>query len=125
MTKAEEFDKAWRLAIHKVDFSLFDQIVHHDYETSNLGVKINKEDSKALLAARSGVAEMGPYRTIYEDEKFLCIHRFSRLYGGDLYISMISAVMYKEGKVITQETVREEIDNDPSEGQDWNWENFK
>ena len=28
------------------------------------------------------------------------------------------------GKIITQESVGEELDYDPSEGQDWNWEDY-
>ena len=31
MTKAEAFDKAWRLAFRNYDFSLVDQIYHPDY----------------------------------------------------------------------------------------------
>ena len=31
----------------------------------------------------------------------------------------------KDGKVINQETVFEEIDDDPSEGQDWNWKDYE
>ena len=38
MTKAEAFDKAWRLAI-KSDFSLFDEIVHPEYESLHQGIK--------------------------------------------------------------------------------------
>ena len=41
------------------------------------------------------------------------------------YNSIISAVSYKEGKIITQESVRENIETDPSEGQDWSWEDYE
>ena len=47
MTRAEAFDKAWRLGI-KGDFSLYDEIVHTDYESINQGVKINRDVSKAV-----------------------------------------------------------------------------
>ena len=50
MTRGEAFDKAWRLGI-KVDFSLYDEIVHTDYESINQGVAINRDVSKAVLAA--------------------------------------------------------------------------
>ena len=33
----------------------------------------------------------------------------------------MTAVSYEDGKVITQETTQEPLDEDPSEGQDWNW----
>ena len=39
MAKAEAFDKAWKMAIRN-DFSLFDEIVHPEYESVNQGVKI-------------------------------------------------------------------------------------
>ena len=48
MTRGEAFDKAWRLGI-KGDFSLYDEIVHTDYESINQGVKINRDVSKAVL----------------------------------------------------------------------------
>ena len=47
MTKAEAFDKAWKMAIRN-DFSLFDKIVHPEYESVNQGVKITKEMSKGM-----------------------------------------------------------------------------
>ena len=42
MTKAEAYDKAWRLGL-KGDFSLYDKIVHSDYESINQGVTINRD----------------------------------------------------------------------------------
>jgi len=50
MTKAEAFDKAWRLGI-KGDFSLYDEIVHTDYESINQGVTINRDVSKVYSQA--------------------------------------------------------------------------
>ena len=31
----------------------------------------------------------------------------------------------KFGKVIGQQTMREQLDYDPSEGEDWNWEDYE
>ena len=63
------------------------------------------------------------------DDHFLCIHRYRRILSEEDeesdYNSIISAVSYKEGKIITQESVRENIATDPSEGQDWNWEDYE
>ena len=77
MTKAEAFDKAWRLAI-KSDFSLFDEIVHPEYESLNQGIKVNKEVSKSVLSGLLGVIILGPYRTIYENNDFVCLHRHTQ-----------------------------------------------
>ena len=35
MTKAEEFDQAWRLAFKENDFSLVDEIYHPDYSVAD------------------------------------------------------------------------------------------
>ena len=119
MIKAEAFDKAWRLAI-KSDFSLFDEIVHPEYESLNQGIKVNKEVSKSVLSGLLGVIILGPYRTIYENNDFVCLHRHTELIGEDVFFLAIQATSYKNNKITTQETVIENLDDDPSEGQDWN-----
>jgi len=37
----------------------------------------------------------------------------------------MTAVKYKDLKVLNQETIIEPLDDDPSEGQDWNWEDYE
>ena len=51
---------------------------------------------------------MGPYEVLYENDEFLCIQRFSRV-NKYVYISMLSGVHYKFGKVIGQQTMREQL----------------
>ena len=123
MTKAEAFDKAWKLAI-KGDFSVYNEIVHPHYESLNQGVKVDREVSKAVLQNIGTFGKLGPSRVIYENEDFVCLHRFSRLIHEDVFFSLMTAVKYKENKVINQETISEPLDDDPSEGQDWNWEDY-
>ena len=48
MNRAESLDKAWRPGI-KGDFSLYDEILHSDYEPINHGVTINRVVSKAVF----------------------------------------------------------------------------
>ena len=60
-----------------------------------------------------------------ENDDFVCLHRFSRVIDDEVFFSLMTAVSYKDGKVITQETIREPLDEDPSEGQDWHWEEYK
>ena len=140
MTKAEAFDKAWKMAI-KDDFSLFDQIVHQNYESIERGkagqYSINKNMRKAVLSGRSENLTLGPFQTIHEDANFICMHRYSRstiswstsrdsqLSTESDFYSMMTAVKYEKGKVINQQTVREKLDYDPSEGQDWNWKDYE
>ena len=68
----------------------------------------------------------GYSRSHYESEKFLCIHRYSKLLEREnLRVAIINAVTYRDSKIITQESVVEYLDYDPSENQDWNWEDYK
>ena len=124
MNRAESLDKARRLGI-KGDFSLYDEIVHTDYESINQGVKINRDVSKAVFAGIGKMGMYGPCRVIYENDDFVNLHRFSRVIDDEVFFSLMNAVNYKDGKVITQETIREPLDEDSSEGQYWNWEDYE
>ena len=124
MTKAEAFDRAWKMAIRN-DSSLFDEIVHPEYESVNQGVKITKEMSKGILSTLSDSIIIGPCTTIFEDNDFACVNRYTKLIHAEIFEATLTAVTFKENQVYRQETIREEIDNDPSEGQDWNWEDYE
>ncbi len=95
MTKADTFDKATRLAM-KGDLKLYDEIVHSDYESMNQRVP-----------------------------EFVCIHRYSRVANTEIFNSVMTAIIYKNGKVVNTQPVRKELDYIPSEGKDWNWENYE
>ena len=124
MTRGEEFDKSMKLAM-KGDFSLHDEIIHQDYESINQGITINKEMSKTILSGVSDFTIIGPMYTIYENDEFACIHQYSKIANAEMFYSVMTAITYKNGKVVNQQTVREELDYDPSEGQDWNWEDYE
>ena len=128
MTKAEEFDKAWRLG-SKGDFSLVDKIYHPKYCAiqKNINVEVDLEADKIVIQTISDVLTTGPYKVIFEDDNFLCIERCfkSMLTGEPAFNVGITGVKYLDGKIITQETVGERDLPDPSEGQDWNWEDYE
>ena len=124
MTKAEAFDKATKLAM-KGDLALYDEILHPDYESMNQRVRINREMSKSILSENGPLFTVGPMKKIYENEEFVCIHRFSRIANKDVFYEVLTAITYENGKVITQQMVRQELDYDLSEGQDWNWEDYE
>ena len=44
---------------------------------------------------------------------------------GNLVWSLVSGINYIDGKIIRHETSAEELDYDPSEGKDWNWEDYE
>ena len=124
MNKAEAFDKATRLVMKGV-LKLYNEIVHYDYESMNQRVPVNKEMSKSILSGIGNLITVGPMHRIYENEVFVCIHRYSRVANANVFNSVMTAINYKNGKVVNQQTVREELGYDPSEGQDWNWEDYK
>ena len=126
MTRAEAFDKAWRLGI-KGDFSLVDEIYHPDYKALDAysGVEVNLEADKEV-ASTLGDLLIGTYPVVLsEDENFLRIHRYNRHLGAEIFASVTTSITYKDGLIITQQTEVEELDYDPSEGQDWNWEDYE
>ena len=125
MTKAEEFDKARRLA-YKGDFSLVEKLYHPDctHFDHRVGLEVNLDMQSALMTAYENTT-FGPFRVIYENDDYVCLHRFSRVIDDEVFFSLMTAVSYKDGKVITQETIREPLDEDPSEGQNWNWKDYE
>ena len=127
MTKAEEFDKARRLA-YKGDFSLVNKLYDPDctHFDHRVGMELNFDMQSAVMSAYENIT-FGPYRVIYENTDFLCIHRYVRnsLTREPAYWAMISGINYKDGKVIRHETTREDLDYDPSENQNWNWKDYE
>ena len=124
MTKAETFDKATRLAM-KGDLKLYDEIVHSDYESMNQRVPVNKEMSKSILSGIGNLITVGPMLRIYENEEFVCIHRYSRVANTEIFNSVMTAITYKNGKVVNTQPVRKELHYIPSEGKEWNCENYE
>ena len=127
MTKAEIFVKAWELVISKEDSSLVDQIYHPDYSSFDpvAGVEVNLEsDKQVMLTLRHDLILTTPMN-ISESNDFVSLLRYNRYRDIDIFNSITTSVYYKDGKIITQESVMEELDYDPSEGQDWNWEDYE
>ena len=126
MTRAEAFDKAWKLGL-KGDFSLVDEIYHPEYTAfdNTSGVEVNLEADKIAVSTIREMIIFGPRKILFEDDNFLEIHTYNRFKDSDIFNSVITSITYKDGKIITQKSVAEELDCDPSEGQDWNWEDYE
>ena len=129
MTKAEEYEKAWRIAFKDNDFTLVDKIYHFKYSAFDYraGLEVNLESDKVIVSTYGEFTRSGPFKKIFENDEFLCIERYLRstFTNPPTYYSSFSAVTYKDGKIITQESINEELLKDPSEGQDWNWEDYE
>ena len=127
MTKAETFIEAWRLAAREEDFSLVDKIYHPDYSAFDYtaGVEVNLEsDKQVILTLRHEIKATIP-TIVSESDNFLQLHRYSRYIIADIFNSATTSIHYKDGKIINQETVIEELECDPSEGQDWNCDYYE
>ena len=126
MTKAKQFEKAWLIAVKENNFVLVDEIYHPEYSSfdNNAGVEVNLEADKIAVSTIREMLVVGLSQILFEDNNFLCLQRLMVSKEAEIFASVITSITYKDGKIITQETVREELDYDPSEGQDWNWEDF-
>ena len=127
MTNAEQFEKAWRIAVKESDFVLVDEIYHPKYSAfdNNAGVEVNLEADKIAVSTIREMLVVGPSQILFENNNFLRLQRLMMFKEAEIFASVITSITYKDGKIITQETVREELDYDPSEGQDWNWEDYE
>ena len=110
------------------DFSLVEKLYHPDCKhfDDRVGLEVNLDMQSALMTAYENTT-FGPFRVIYENEEFLCIQRYLRNEStkGNFVWSLVSGINYIDGKIIRHETSAEELDYDPSEGQDWNWEDYE
>ena len=127
MTRTEAFEKAWRLGADKKDFSLVDEIYHPDYKAIShmTSVEVNLEADKEAYLAFIEHLMVAPAKIINESEDFLCIQRYSKYREADIFMSGTTTITYKDGKIISQDSIPDELDYDPSEGQDWNWEDYE
>ena len=127
MTKAEEFDKARRLA-YKGDFSLVNKLYDPDctHFDHRVGLEVNMDMQSAVISAYENTT-FGPFRVLYENEDFLCIHRYVRkkLSRESIHWTLISGINYRDGKIIRHESSLEELDYDPADNHNWNWEDYE
>ena len=65
------------------------------------------------------------YKTLVESENSLQVHAFSRFKDKEIFNSGKTSLTYKEGKIVTQTSTMEDLDYDPSEGQDWSREEYE
>ena len=88
------------------------------------GVEVNLEDDKAQIIALNEEVTVGPYKTLSETEDFLQVQACVRI-NKEMFFKITTSITYKDGKIITQKSETEDLNDDPSEGQDWNWEDYE
>ena len=127
MTKVEKFEKAWRLAFKEKDFSLFDEIYHPDFKgiAPVTEVEVNVDGFKEVVRTVKDFVIFTPAEALVGNDDFLKVHRYNKLKEADIFNSVTISLTYKDGRIISQEYSFEELNYDPSEGQEWNWEDYE
>ena len=126
MTKGEAYLRAWKLGF-KGDFFEIDEIYHPEYSAIDLatGVKVDLNMDKTIGSELGKSMIIGPQTILFEDENKVKIQTFDKYKDADIFQITTTEITYKDGKIVTQKTVAEELDYDPSEGEDWNWEDYE
>ena len=127
MNKVETYQKAWSLVL-KGDFALVDQIYHPEYRSFDLrtGIYTNIDDDKVIVTTENEEIFTSYPEVIYENDDFLCIIAYQKVADPEpRFRSFITAINYKDGQILNQKTTVQELDFDPSEHLDWNWEDYE
>ena len=112
----------------KNDFSIFDEICHPDFKGLYPivdEVELNIDRLKKVLQTLKDLIIFTSLKTLAEEDTFLKVQGYNNLKEGDILSLVTVAITYKDGKIINQEYLFEELNYDPSEGQDWNWEDYE
>ncbi|MBT6725312.1 MAG: hypothetical protein HN867_15075 [Deltaproteobacteria bacterium] len=128
MEKLEAYNKARRLGVGSNDFSLVNKIYHPDFKAVDVvsGVEVNIDTFKEALHTLKDSIIVTPAEALFENENLLKVYRYNRYKEADTFNSITVSLFYKDGKIINQKTIFEELDYDPSEGrQDWDWEDYE
>ncbi len=80
MARAAEFEKAWRLAYTKTDYSLLESFLYPDYQMYDhrMGMIVDFETEKSLIGTLSPFLTMGPWKILYEKEDVYAARQFSK-----------------------------------------------
>ena len=70
------------------------------HRTPITGIVVNLEDDKVIVSTVREQYTIGYFRPIFESEAFVCLHRFFGSRKEDVYTSTISAITYKDGKIL-------------------------
>ena len=88
-------------------------------------VELNFDTFKERVHTLKDFIIFTPSMILAEEDKFLKVRRFNKLKEADVFSLVTVSITYKDGKIINQQYLVEELDHDPREGQDWNWEDYE
>ena len=93
-------------------------IIQITRQSEATGIEANLAADKEAYLALVEHLIVAPTKTVDKGIDLLHIHRFIKYREADIFMSGTTSITYKDGKIITQESIGEELDYDPSEGQD-------
>ena len=127
MTKVEVFEKALLPEFKEDDFSLFDEIYHANFKgiAPVTEIEVNLEGFKEVVPTIKDFIIFTPPETLVESDDFLKVHRYNRLKEAEVFSSVTISLKYKDVKKVSHGNSFQELGLDPSNGQDWNWEDYK
>ena len=86
--------------LFKGDFTLLEEITDPSFQAKSQGIIVDLEAYKGISKAITESIIIGPFRVIYEADEFLCVHRFSKFRNAEIFDASITAVSYKNQKII-------------------------
>jgi hypothetical protein len=91
-----------------------------------MGMEVDYQTEKSLIDTVSPLITMGPWKLLYENDDVYVFVVFSKHNDNPTrYITTMVTGHLEDGRLTRHEIVREVLDYDPSEGQDWNWEDHQ
>ena len=115
MTKMEEYENAWGLALTEKDFSLVDTLYHPMYRTPAdpiLGFDTTLEDDKTTFFDYITMVLIGARPKIYEDENQLYYEEYHKYKDSDVFMLVKYTFTYEGKKIIRRDVVFEELNYD-------------
>ena len=91
-----------------------------------MGMEGNYQTEKSPTDTVSLFITMGPWKLLYENDDVYVFIVFSKHNDNPTrFITTMVTGHLEDERLTRHEIVREVLDYDPSEGQDWNWESFE
>ena len=121
MAGAIDFEKAWRQAYKKTDYSLTEPLLHKKYLSFNhrMGMEVHYHSEKSLIDRVYSLITMGPWKLLYKNDDVYVFIVFSKHNDNPTrYITTMVTGHLEDERLTRHEIVREVLDYDPSEGQD-------
>ena len=128
MTRGEEFERLQFRAAREKNNSLLEFLFYPDctYESNLVPTELKGRDEENIMWETLGEEiKAGTQKIIYEDENQIHSHKYYKLKSADAFYSVVQKVTLKDGKIFHQHEEYEDLDDDPSEGQPWTWEDVK